>query len=105
MKLYLTEIVKKAVHTVAGEQELPPLLIEKPRIPEHGDAATSIALQLAKLLKKPPRKIAEDIIAAMDIDPSRISSVEIAGPGFINFRYADEGLRELLSKIEAAGDR
>jgi arginyl-tRNA synthetase len=61
--------------------------IELPRHESHGDAATTVALQVARRLGKPPRTIAEEIVARMDYDPSRIAAVEIAGPGFINFRF------------------
>ncbi|MEX2639801.1 MAG: arginine--tRNA ligase [Balneolales bacterium] len=103
MKQYLTEIVTEAARKVGGDIDLPPVIIEKPRIPEHGDAATNIALQLARPLRSAPRKIAEDIVAEMTYDASRISEIQIAGPGFINFRYADEGLHEVLKDVERAG--
>ena len=103
MKSYLTDIVTKAVKEIGGDAALPPVIIEKPRIPEHGDAATSIALQLAKPLKKAPRGIAEEIVKTLDYDSAKIRDVEIAGPGFINFRYADEGLHEVLTAVEQAG--
>ncbi|MEX0686215.1 MAG: arginine--tRNA ligase [Balneolales bacterium] len=103
MKSYLTEIVTNAIKNIGGDAELPPVIIEKPRIPEHGDAATNIALQLARPLKKSPRKIAEEIVAGLDYDPSKISEVQIAGPGFINFRFADEGLHEILDAVVKAG--
>ncbi|MEX1123126.1 MAG: arginine--tRNA ligase, partial [Balneolales bacterium] len=103
MKSYLTEIVTEAVRKVGGDIELPPVTIEKPRIPEHGDAATNIALQLAKPLKRSPRKIAEEIVEAIDYDASKIKEIQIAGPGFINFKYADAGLHEVLSVVEKTG--
>ncbi|MEX1136261.1 MAG: arginine--tRNA ligase [Balneolales bacterium] len=104
MKLYLTEIISEAAKKVSGDVELPPVTIEKPRIPEHGDAATNIALQLANPLKKSPRIIAEDIVEALIYDPAKIKEVQIAGPGFINFRFADEGLHEVLVKVEKEGE-
>jgi len=63
---------------------------EKPRQPEHGDFACSIALQLAKRLKRNPRQLAESLtkaaIAAFPEFSQSFEKYEIAGPGFINFR-------------------
>src|SRR5690606_28182393 len=82
--------------------QIPEITIEKPRIAEHGDAATTIALQLTKLVGKPPRNIAQEIKEAL---PSGgwIQEVEIAGPGFINFRFSDSFLFDKLAVILHAG--
>jgi len=100
MKEYLKNIVTEALAKVAGTSEnLPDVLIEKPRIPEHGDAATNVALAAAKSLGKPPRQIAEALVAALDIDPNALSAIEIAGPGFINFRFAPGWTQCQLGRI------
>jgi arginyl-tRNA synthetase len=100
MKEYLKNIVTEALAKVAGTSEnLPDVLIEKPRIPEHGDAATNVALAAAKSLGKPPRQIAEALVAALDVDPKALSAVEIAGPGFINFRFAQGWTQRQLGRI------
>jgi len=100
MKEYLKNIVTEALAKVAGTSEnLPDVLIEKPRIPEHGDAATNVALAAAKSLGKPPRQIAEALVAALDIDPNALSAIEIAGPGFINFRFAPGWTQRQLGRI------
>lgn len=82
-----------------GEDEIPEIKIEQPRDPSHGDAATNLALLLAKPLKKNPRAIAEEIVSSLQMDPSYVSGVEIAGPGFINFRYSSGYLYEQLHDI------
>ncbi len=100
MKEYLKKIVTDALAKVAGTSEnLPDVLIEKPRIPEHGDAATNVALTAAKALGKPPRQIAEALVAALDVDPNALTAVEIAGPGFINFRFAPGWTQRQLGRI------
>ncbi len=100
MKEYLKNIVTEALVKVAGTSEnLPDVLIEKPRIPEHGDAATNVALAAAKSLGKPPRQIAEALVAALNADPNALSAVEIAGPGFINFRFAPGWTQRQLGRI------
>lgn len=62
--------------------------LERPKQKEHGDWATSLALSLAKELKAKPRDIAQRLVDSMHPDPALVSQVEIAGPGFINFRLA-----------------
>ena len=85
------------------ESSLPEIKIEHPRDTSHGDAATNVAMLLAKPLKKNPRVIAEEILSRLETDPSRISGAEIAGPGFINFRYAENYLFEQLQSLLEAG--
>lgn len=100
MKNYLKDIITAALAQVAGSTDnLPDIIIEKPRIPEHGDAATNVALAAAKALGKPPRQIAESLVNAIEIDPKFLASIEIAGPGFINFRFADGWIHTKLNDI------
>ncbi len=103
MKPYLTEILNKAFTKIAGEPLNAPINIEKPRDASHGDAATNLAMTLAGRLKKAPRKIAEELVDALEYDSTHITDVEIAGPGFINFRFADGWLFNQLSDIIASG--
>ena len=77
--------------------------LETPREKTHGDLATNLALLLAKPLKASPRRIAERIVAALALPPGLVASVEIAGPGFINFRLASDQLAGILRTIIAAG--
>src|SRR5471030_366966 len=77
--------------------------LETPREKTHGDVATNLALTLAKTLKAPPRKIAERLVAGLKFDAGVVASVEIAGPGFINFRLASDQLAGTLSRIIAGG--
>src|SRR5262249_8584019 len=80
-----------------------PVPLEMPREKSHGDVATNLAMLLAKPLKQPPRKIAEQIVAGLKLDPGVVSGVEIAGPGFINFRLGDQALGGALGAVFAAG--
>ncbi len=86
--------------------DLPPLRLEVPSEKRHGDLATSIALQLASKVNLPPRKIAEVIvkhIKAISPQPSTISQIEVADPGFINFFLAPKALYPKLKDIEEEG--
>ncbi|MDZ7772807.1 MAG: arginine--tRNA ligase [Balneolaceae bacterium] len=105
MKDYLRSILRDALLALdVNEEEIPEIEIEKPNQPEHGDAATNLAMQLAGTLRDNPRSIAGRIVEALDYDERRVASVEIAGPGFINFRYADAWLVDELSRIEGQGE-
>jgi len=82
------------------------IAFEKPKLPEHGDIATNIALLLSKPLKKNPRRIAEEIVRTLELDNSLVTA-EVAGPGFINFRFADRffimGIKDILKRGEQFG--
>jgi len=101
----IAESVKKAIikSKELGEMdidEIPEIALEKPKEKVHGDYATTVAMVLTKKLKKNPRLIAETIVKNMDISGTYIESVEIAGPGYINFRLKREWLYDLLKIIE-----
>jgi arginyl-tRNA synthetase len=78
--------------------------LERPRDPAHGDWATNYALVLAKTLGRRPREIADALAAALDTGAAGVSGVEVAGPGFINFRLASGALAAGLPALIAAGD-
>ena len=64
-----------------------PLAIELdiPKMAQHGDYATNLALSLTRVLKRKPRDIATEIVANLQDPGGLIEKVEIAGPGFLNF--------------------
>ncbi len=74
-----------------------------PRDPAHGDWTTNLALGLAREAKRPPRAIGEALAAAFPRDPSVFASVDVAGPGFLNFRYAPAFLGGLPARILSEG--
>ena len=78
------------------------LTFERPRDPSHGDYATTVALQLSKTLKRPPRKIAEEIVAALPAS-DLTEAPEIAGPGFINFRLKPAAKQAIVRAVLEAG--
>ena len=74
------------------------LAVERPRNPEHGDYASTVAMQLAKKVGTNPRDLATAISAKLAEQPG-IKSVEIAGPGFLNIRL-DAGVgADLLGEL------
>ncbi|MDI6728205.1 MAG: arginine--tRNA ligase, partial [Thermodesulfovibrionales bacterium] len=98
MEKILREILKKAVSAQHAEVSIE---IEIPKEEGFGDLSTPIAMGLAKPLKKPPRKIAEDIVNSLE-NKEIFEKIDIAGPGFINFtfskRYLCDELKELIEK-------
>lgn len=82
-------------------ETLPDIYLEIPRERDHGDYATNIAMQLPKQAHKAPRIIAESIIRHINIDNTYVEAVEIAGPGFINFKLKKDWVYEVLLEIES----
>ena len=72
--------------------------VEKPKNKKHGDISTNIALLLAKKVKKNPIEICEELKVEL-IKSSIFDSIEIAKPGFINFKLAISSLTNSLKKI------
>jgi arginyl-tRNA synthetase len=77
--------------------------VEPPRDPAHGDLATNAAMVLAKAAKTNPRALAEAIKPKLEALPT-VTSVEIAGPGFINLRLTPDAWRDELKTILQQGD-
>jgi arginyl-tRNA synthetase len=75
-----------------------------PKIEEHGDVSTNVAMLLTKELKQPPRKIAESIAATVRESANGIRDIRIAGPGFINFFFEDEYFTRHIGTIIGNGD-
>jgi arginyl-tRNA synthetase len=72
--------------------------VEVPALAEHGDYATTIAMPLAKKLRKPPREIANAIKEQLDLRPP-LAAAEVAGPGFVNVRLDIAWLRGQIDAI------
>ncbi|GIN57168.1 arginine--tRNA ligase [Lederbergia ruris] len=84
---------------LAEAEQLPEVMIETPKDQAHGDYSTNMAMQLARIAKKAPRMIAEEISAHFDRSKASIEKVEIAGPGFINFYMDNSYLTKILPVI------
>ena len=86
----------------------PAISLDRPKVAAHGDAASNLAMQLAKPLRMNPRELAQKIADAALQDPRAaglIDKIEIAGPGFINLRVALAAKQTVVASILAAGDR
>ena len=101
----VSALIQKALAEL-GQPDAP-VVLERPKSPEHGDVACTSALQLARAMKKAPRQIAEDIVAALRRYPETdalVSSIEIAGPGFINMRVADGARQDIVRQVLREGE-
>ncbi len=106
IEAYLAERLEEAI--ARAGLELPEgarAEVEVPREPDHGDWATPVALTLAKAARRPPREVAEALRKAFEIEPDVVSSVEIAGAGFLNFRLATAWLAASVHRILSDPDR
>ena len=104
----LSAAVRAAVQAVvdAGDLVVPvpdEVKVERPKVKEHGDYATSVALQLAKPAGRPPRDVAE-LVATRLRDADGVARVDVAGPGFLNITLDDAAQGELARTIVAAGE-
>ena len=96
LKQALHNAVQKAFDT---ELDTASIVIEIPKDKSHGDYSTNVAMQLTRVLKNNPRKIAEAVVEALDKAAADIESCEIAGPGFINFTIKNTSLAQIITRV------
>jgi len=77
--------------------------VEIPKDTANGDYTTTFCLAAAKALKKNPRQVAQILMDHMDLAGSYFTSVEMAGPGFLNFRLGDKWFRDTVACVEREG--
>ena len=75
--------------------------LERPRDPSHGDLATNLALKVASELGRAPREVAEEIAQRLNPETAGVEAVEVAGPGFLNFRLSTRTVASVLNEIAA----
>ena len=78
--------------------------VEIPKDTANGDYTTTFCLAAAKAMKMNPRQVAQTLIDNMALEGSYFTSVELAGPGFLNFRLGGKWYADTVSGIETAGD-
>jgi len=105
LEAHILGVVAQAISRGAFTGEVPASVrLERPKNRDHGDYATSIALQLAKAAGITPQEVAK-IIAADLTALDAITSVDVAGPGFINITLNRTSQAELVRTILVAGDK
>ena len=108
MKPHLRALVDRGIArlreagTLPADVAVPDFAIERPKDRTHGDFSANAAMLLAKAAKTNPRALAQALVEALPPDPA-IASVDIAGPGFINFRLAPSAWQAMLREIATQG--
>ena len=104
-----TRVVEAAYRKAVAAGELPegtipPVAVETPKDSSNGDWASTFAMQCAKPLHMAPRKIAESIVANLDLEGSCFDTVTIAGPGFMNFTLNQGWYEQAVRGVFAMGE-
>lgn len=105
MKQHLEILLADSIDALQRDGRLPKddvaVHLQRSRDPQHGDFASNVALALAKLVGRPPRDLAQEIISRLAPSPE-VARVEVAGPGFINFRMAPLAFQQVVRDVLAA---
>lgn len=107
VKQTLIQEIEKSIKSAQLADEIPNIKIEIPKDSKNGDYSTNIAMVLTKIAKRNPREIAQAIVDHFDQDAAHVKSIDIAGPGFINFyldaSYLNDTIDDVLRKDEQFG--
>jgi arginyl-tRNA synthetase len=111
IKKQIISLMQAALAEIAKERSildpLPEPHVERPKVVEHGDLATNIAMQLSKAWKANPRELAQVFVEKLMAQAGAqelIASAEIAGPGFINLRLTQKARLQVIGKVFADGN-
>ena len=108
MKSQLRALIEQGIDAlrssglVPADLATPDFVVERPKDRSHGDFASNVAMTLAKPARSNPRAIAQALIDALPANDD-IAAVEIAGPGFLNFRLAPAAWQRELRAVHAQG--
>jgi len=97
-------MLAEGIARVAPGAAPPVIVLERPKQAKHGDYSTNAALQLAKALKRNPRDLAADLVAALPRS-SLLERAEVAGAGFVNLFVSDAARQSVVARILDEGDR
>jgi len=92
----------RAAGTLPADLDTPDFVVERPKDRGHGDFSTNAAMLLARPAKTNPRALAQALIDALPANDD-IAAIEIAGPGFLNFRLAPAAWQRQLREVHAQG--
>ncbi len=104
----IRQLVAQAVETARNDgvlrvETMPDIRIDHPGNPEHGDFATNLPLRLARATRINPLELAQALVARIP-GSEPVETVEVAPPGFINFRLKDSWLQSQVEAVRQAGD-
>jgi arginyl-tRNA synthetase len=97
----VTAALRAALSTAGLDPDAHEIHLERPNDPSHGDLSCNIALVSAKAAGRKPRELAQQITGGISFDESFMERVEIAGPGFINFTFSKDFLRDQVVEINS----
>jgi arginyl-tRNA synthetase len=101
----LSEGLARALGAAGFDPPAGEVHLERPARREHGDWSSNVALTAAKAGGRKPRELAEELRDHLTTNPPRhVAAVEVAGPGFVNFRLDDSWLYEVLDDVVSAGE-
>jgi len=104
----IRDTLAQAIHATLvslGVEPVPDTVeVRRPAQPDHGDWSTNAALVTAKQAQRPPRELAAAIAGHLASDlPDHVTSVEVAGPGFVNFHLDNGWLHDVLTEVVGGG--
>ena len=79
------------------------IILEVPKDKDHGDYSVNVAMRLARVARKRPLDIANEIVSLINLDETHLSKIEIAGPGFINLTIDLNFLTNVVYKVNEEG--
>ncbi len=100
----LADALRTALDTLEVDPLPDEIQLERPARREHGDWSSNVALATAKKAGRNPRELAMALAEALNAaPPAHVLAVEVAGPGFVNFRLADSWLHDVLAEVVDEG--
>ena len=103
LRSHLTDLLHAALQVVAPGTGVVPIVLERPKSLQHGDYASSLAMQLAKPMKRNPREIAQALAAALPASPY-LDKAEVAGAGFVNL-YLKSAAKQRIVRTALENER
>lgn len=98
LRSHLTDLLHAALKVVAPDAGAVPVVLERPKALQHGDYASSLAMQLAKPMKRNPREIAQALVTALPASPF-LDKAEVAGAGFVNLYLKPTAKQRVVRSI------
>jgi arginyl-tRNA synthetase len=105
-KILLERILAEGLARIAPGASAIEVQLERPRNPEHGDYSCNAAMQLARVLKRKPREIAQQLLESVQGDVAASQAferLEVAGAGFLNARLSPVARAAVVHRVLAEG--
>ena len=98
LRSHFTGLLRAALVEVAPDAANLPLVLEHPKSTQHGDYACSVAMQIAKAMKRNPRELAQALVKALPLSPY-LEKAEIAGAGFVNLYLKPSAKQQIVRMV------